>query len=135
MRRTLLAAAALIVIATAAPLAAQDTGVESNIPGAGLGASDATQLAFAETADGKRTADLEFDLGAFDLYSNLVVARSQAVKVVLTPSQYEQFMKTSFRFYLPIPLPHGQFTLRAGLFDAVANTSGSFQLPLTVPKK
>lgn len=96
---------------------------------------DATQLAFAETADGKRTADLEFDLGAFDLYSNLVVARSQAVKVVLTPSQYEQFMKTSFRFYLPIPLPHGQFTLRAGLFDAVANTSGSFQLPLTVPKK
>ena len=44
-------------------------------------------------------------------------------------------MRTPFRFYLPIPLPHGQLTLRAGLFDTVANTSGSFQLPLIVPKK
>ncbi len=44
-------------------------------------------------------------------------------------------MKTTFRFYLPIPLAHGQLTLRAGLFDTVGNTSGSFQLPITVAKK
>lgn len=96
---------------------------------------DPTQIAFAETPDGKRTANVEFDLGAFDLYSNLVVARSQTIKVVLSAAQYDQFMKTTFRFYLPIPLAHGQLTLRAGLFDTVGNTSGSFQLPITVAKK
>jgi VWFA-related protein len=95
---------------------------------------DPTQIAFSESPDGQRTANLEFDLGAYDLYSNLVVARSQVLKIVLTPSEYDEFMKTPFRFYLPIPLPNGQLTLRAGLFDTVANTSGSFQLSLTVTK-
>jgi VWFA-related protein len=95
---------------------------------------DPTQIAFSESPDGARTANLEFNLGAFDLYSNLVVARSQVMKIVLTPSEYGEFMKTPFRFYLPIPLPKGQLTLRAGLFDTVANTSGSFQLPLAVAK-
>jgi hypothetical protein len=95
---------------------------------------DPTQIAFSESPDGQRTANLEFDLGAYDLYSNLVVARSQVLKIVLTPSEYDEFMKTPFRFYLPIPLPKGQLILRAGLFDTVANTSGSFQLSLTVSK-
>jgi VWFA-related protein len=96
---------------------------------------DPTQIAFAEGPDGRRTASLEFDLGAYDLYSELLVTRSQVIKISITPGQYAQFMRTPFRFYLPIPLPHGQLTLRAGLFDTVANTSGSFQLPLIVPKK
>jgi hypothetical protein len=96
---------------------------------------DPTQIAFSENADGTRTANLEFDLGAYDLYSELLIKRSQVIKISVTPSQYAQFMRTPFRFYLPIPLPKGQLTLRAGLFDTVANSSGSFQLPLTVPKK
>jgi VWFA-related protein len=96
---------------------------------------DPTQIGFSEDPNGTRTANLEFDLGAYDLYSNLLVARSQVIKLALTPAEYDEFMKTPFRFYLPIPLPKGQLTLRAGLFDTVANTSGSFQLPLAVPKK
>ena len=96
---------------------------------------DPTQIAFAESPDGRRTANLEFDLGAYDLYSQLLVTRSQTIKISITPSQYAHFMQTPCRFYLPIPLPKGQLTLRAGLFDTVANTSGSFQLPVAVPKK
>ena len=95
---------------------------------------DPSQIGFSENPNGTRTANLEFDLGAYDLYSNLLVARSQTIKLVLTPPEYDEFMKTPFRFYLPIPLPKGQLTLRAGLFDTVANTSGSFQLPLAVPR-
>jgi hypothetical protein len=96
---------------------------------------DPTQIGFSEGPDGKRTASLEFDLGAYDLYSNLIVARSQTIKLVLTPPEYDEFMKTPFRFYLPIPLPSGQLKLHAGLFDTVANTSGTVELPLAVPKK
>jgi VWFA-related protein len=96
---------------------------------------DPTQIAFSESPDGKHTANLEFDLGAYDLYSELLVARSQVIKISIPPSQYAQFMQTTFRFYLPIPLPKGQLALRAGLFDTVANTSGSFQLTLAVPRQ
>jgi VWFA-related protein len=96
---------------------------------------DPTQIAFSQSPDGTRTASLEFDVGAYDLYSNLLVARSQNIRLALTPSEFAQFMRTPFRFYLPIPLPKGQLTLRAGLFDTVANTSGSFQLSVTVAKK
>jgi VWFA-related protein len=96
---------------------------------------DPTQMGFSEGPGGTRTANLEFDLGAYDLYSNLIVARSQVIKIVLTPSECDEFMKTPFRFYLPIPLPSGQLKLHAGLFDTVANTSGTLEIPLTIPKK
>jgi hypothetical protein len=95
---------------------------------------DPTQMGFSEGPGGTRTANLEFDLGAYDLYSNLVVARSQTIKITLTPSEYDEFMKTPFRFYLPIPLPSGQLELHAGLFDTVANTSGTIELPVSVTK-
>jgi VWFA-related protein len=95
---------------------------------------DPTQIAFSETPDGVRTANLEFDIGAYDLYSNLIVARSQTMKVTLTPREYGEFMKTPFRFYLPLPLPAGNLALRAGVFDTVANTSGTIELTVTVPK-
>jgi VWFA-related protein len=96
---------------------------------------DPKQIAFAEGSGGKRTANLEFDLGAYDSYAQLIVARSQTINITLSPAEYDEFMKTPFQFYLPIPLPHGQLTLRAGLFDTVANTSGSLQLPLTIAKQ
>jgi VWFA-related protein len=95
---------------------------------------DPTQIAFAEHPGGSRTANLEFNLGAYDLYSNLVVARSQVITITLSPAEYNEFMRTPFRFYLPIPLPPGQLTLRAGLFDTVANKSGTLEIPLTVAK-
>jgi hypothetical protein len=53
---------------------------------------------------------------------------------VFTPAEYDEFVKTPFRFYLPIPLPKGQLKLHAGLFDTVANTSGTIELPVSVAK-
>jgi hypothetical protein len=95
---------------------------------------DPTQIAFAEHPGGSRTANVEFNLGAYDLYSNLIVARSQVITITLNPAEYNEFMRTPFRFYLPIPLPPGQLTLRAGLFDTVANKSGTLEIPLPVAK-
>lgn len=96
---------------------------------------DPTQIAFAVAPDGKHTASLEFDLGAYDLYSNLLVARSQTMKIALSPAEYDEFMKTPFRFYLPIPLPHGDLMLHAGVFDTVANQSGTLEIPVSVAKQ
>jgi VWFA-related protein len=96
---------------------------------------DPTQIAFAVAPDGKHTASLEFDLGAYDLYSNLLVARSQTMKIALSPAEYDDFMKTPFLFYLPIPLPHGDLMLHAGVFDTVANQSGTLEIAVSVAKQ
>jgi hypothetical protein len=96
---------------------------------------DPTQIALAETPDGVRTASIELDLGAFDFYGTLVAARSQTFKITVTPAQYNSFFRTPLKFSLPIDLPHGQLTLRAGVFDTSANKAGTLEIPLTIPKK
>jgi len=95
---------------------------------------DPTQIALTETPDGTRTANIELDLGAFDFYGKLVATRSQTFKITVTPAQYNGFFRTPLKFSLPIDLPHGQLTLRAGLFDTAANKVGTLEIPLTVPK-
>ena len=95
---------------------------------------DPTQIALAETPDGIRTASIELDLGAFDFYGTLVAARSQTFKITVTPAQYNSFFRTPLKFSLPIDLPHGQLTLRAGVFDTSASKAGTLEIPLTVPR-
>jgi VWFA-related protein len=97
-------------------------------------AFDPTQIAFSETPDGKRTAKLEFDLGAFDDSSQLGPVRSQTITLNVNASGYNDFMHKPFQFTLPIPMPAGQQTLRAGLFDTVSGKSGTLQVPLTIAK-
>jgi VWFA-related protein len=95
---------------------------------------DPTQIALTETPDGIRTANIELDLGAFDFYGKLVATRSQTFKITVTPAQYNGFFRTPLKFSLPIDLPRGQLTLRAGVFDTAANKAGTLEIPLTVPK-
>ena len=106
-----------------------------NRPPDNLFTFDPTQIALAETPDGIRTASTELDLGAFDFYGTLVAARSQTFKITVTPAQYNSFFRTPLKFSLPIDLPHGQLTLRAGVFDTSANKAGTLEIPLTIPKK
>jgi VWFA-related protein len=96
---------------------------------------DPKQIALTQNPDGTRTASIEVDLGAYDSFGQLVAARSQAFKLTITPAQYPGFLRGPLKFPLAIDLPHGQLNLRAGLFDTVANKSGTLQIPLAVPKK
>jgi VWFA-related protein len=96
---------------------------------------DPTQLAYTEAPDFNRTCSLEFDLGAYDSFSQLVAVRSQTLKITVTPAQYIAFTHKPFIFTLPIDLPHGQLTLRAAVFDTSANKAGTLEIPLTIPKK
>jgi hypothetical protein len=95
---------------------------------------DQSQIDFAAAADGLRNASLEFDLAAYDPYGKLITVRSQSLKLPLTIEEYQEFIQTPFKFFLPIDLPPGPVTLRAGVFDAVSNKSGTLEIPLTVPK-
>jgi VWFA-related protein len=95
---------------------------------------DPTQIALTETPDGIRTANIELDLGAFDFYGTLVAARSQTFKISVTPAQYAGFYRKPLNLSLAIDLPHGQLTLRAGVFDTAANKAGTLEIPVTVAK-
>jgi VWFA-related protein len=95
---------------------------------------DPTQIALTEAPDGIRTANIELDLGAFDFYGKLVATRSQTFKITVTPAQYNGFFRTPLKFSLPIDLPRGQLTLRAGVFDTSASKTGTLEIPLTVTK-
>jgi VWFA-related protein len=96
---------------------------------------DPTQLALAETPDGTRTGSIEIDLGAYDTFTSLVASRSQAFKITVKPAQYNSFLRAPLKLSLPIDLPPGQLTLRAGLFDTAANKAGTLEIPLLIPKK
>lgn len=96
---------------------------------------DQSQIDFAATPDGLRNASLEFDLAAYDSYGKLITVRSQTLKLPLTFEEYQEFIQTPFKFFLPIDLPPGEITLRAGVFDGISNKSGTLEIPLTVPRK
>jgi hypothetical protein len=96
---------------------------------------DPKQISLTQATDGTRTAAIEIDLGAFDSFGQLVAARSQVFNLTISPAQYPGFLRGQLKFPLAIDLPHGQLTLRAGLFDTVANQSGTLEIPLTIPKK
>jgi VWFA-related protein len=93
------------------------------------------QIGLAQAPDGTRTGAIEIDLGAYDSFGQLVATRGQTFNLTITPAQYAGFLRAPLKFPLPIDLPHGQLTLRAGLFDTVANRSGTLEIPLTVPRK
>jgi hypothetical protein len=93
-----------------------------------------TQITFAITPDGMRTATLEFDIAAYDPDGKLITVRSQTLKLPLTLEEYQDFIQTPFQFYLSIDLPPGPTTFRAGVFDTVSNKTGTLEIPLAVPK-
>jgi len=95
---------------------------------------DPKQIALTQNPDGTRTAAIEIDLGAYDSFGQLVAARSQTFNLTITPAQYAGFLHAPLKFPLAIDFPHGQLTLRAGLFDTIANQSGTLEIPLTIPK-
>jgi VWFA-related protein len=96
---------------------------------------DQSQIDFAVTPGGVRNTSLEFDIAAYDSDGKLLNVRSQTLKLPLTPEEYQEFILTPFQFFLPIDLPPGQLTLRAGVFDTVSNKVGTLEIPLTIPKE
>jgi VWFA-related protein len=96
---------------------------------------DPSQIDFAASADGLRTASLEFDVAAYDSYGKRLNIRGQPLKLTLTPEAYQNFIQKPCQFFLAIDLPPGQLFLRIGVFDHTSNKAGTLEIPLTVPRK
>lgn len=94
-----------------------------------------SQIAFADAADGKRTANLEFAFDAYDLSGKLLGRNSQSFTVSLTPEQYRQFIRKPVLFHQQLALFSGSLFLRVGVLDNVSNKVGTLEIPVTVPKK
>ena len=64
-----------------------------------------------------------------------MAARSQSFKITVTPAQVNGFFQRPLKFSLAIDLPHGQMTLRAGVFDTAASKAGTLEIPVAVAKQ
>ncbi len=94
-------------------------------------------LPLAEDADGKRSAQLQCDLLAYDDKSQLVNSLGRALKLNLSPQQYEQLTSGggAIPIRLAIDLPAGEIGLRIVVYDAASARTGSLQVPLEVQRK
>ena len=93
-----------------------------------------SQIAFEDNPDGTHNGSLEFDVAAYDNNRKLVGLASQTMKLPLTAEEYQDFVKTPFRFLQQVDLPPGPLTLRVGILDGISKKVGTLEIPLLVPK-
>jgi VWFA-related protein len=91
-----------------------------------------SQIAFADGPEGTHNGSVEFDVAAYDNNRKLVGLASQTMKLPLTTEEYNDFIKTPFRFFQKIDLPPGPITLRLGVLDSVSNKVGTLEMPVTL---
>jgi hypothetical protein len=94
------------------------------------------QITFTQDASGARTASLQFEVDAYDVFGKLVSRLNQKRDLNLTAEQYPQFMsKRGQQYFQQIDLPHGEIFLRVGILDGVSDKVGTLEIPLTVTGK
>ena len=94
-------------------------------------------LPLAEDADGKRSAQLECDLLAYDDKGQLVNSLGRALRLNLSSQQYGQLTAAggAIPFRVALDLPTGELRLRIVLYDAASAKTGSLEIPLEVQGK
>ncbi len=94
-------------------------------------------LTFAQSADGKRTTELECALVAYDSEGNSVNSLGRKVDFNLTAEQYERLTAEGkgvpVRFALD--LPSGANVVRAVVYDPATAKTGSLEIPVQVAGK
>ncbi len=94
-------------------------------------------MPLAEDAQGKRSAQLECDVLAYDDKGQLVNSLGRALKLNLSSQQYEQLTAAggAIPFRMALDLPAGEFRLRIVLYDAASAKTGSLEIPVEVQGK
>ena len=91
-----------------------------------------SQIAFTDGPEGIHNGSVEFDVAAYDNNRKLVGLATQTMKLPLTADEYNDFIKTPFRFFQQIDLPPGPVTLRLGILDSVSNKVGTLEIPVII---
>jgi hypothetical protein len=93
------------------------------------------QITFSQDASGTRTASLQFEVDAYDVYGKLISRVDETRNLNLTPQQYQQFLRSPGQYFQRLDLPHGEIFLRVGILDGVSDKVGTLEIPLTVTGK
>lgn len=93
------------------------------------------QLIFKQDADKSYKGTVEFDIAAYDVYGKLITSISQTMNLGLTPDRFQQFQNKPLQLVQALDLPLGETFVRAGILDAVADKTGTLEVPLEVTRK
>jgi hypothetical protein len=94
-------------------------------------------LTFAQSADGKRSTELECALVAYDSEGNSVNSLGRKLDFNLTAEQYERLTAEGkgVPMRLALDLPSGAIVMRAVVYDPATAKTGSLEFPVQVADK
>ena len=94
-------------------------------------------LTFAQSADGKRSTELECALVAYDSEGNSVNSISRKLDITLTAEQYKRLTAEGkgVPVRLALDLPTGAVVVRAVVYDPATAKTGSLEIPVQVAGK
>jgi VWFA-related protein len=94
-------------------------------------------LTFAQSADGKRSSELECALVAYDSEGNSVNSLGRKLDFNLTAEQYERLTAEGkgVPMRLALDLPSGANVVRAVVYDPATAKTGSLEIPVQVADK
>jgi hypothetical protein len=96
-------------------------------------AVDSHDISFADTADQKKHAAVDFMSVARDGDFKTAGYSTDTVEADFLPAVYQQIMQTGFPAHQELDLKPGAYTLRLGVIDRGSQKIGTVDLPLTIP--
>jgi VWFA-related protein len=96
-------------------------------------AVDSHDISFADTADQKKHAAVDFMSVARDGDFKTAGYSTDTVEADFLPAVYQQIMQTGFPAHQELELKAGTYTLRLGVIDRGSQKIGTVDLPLTIP--
>ena len=96
-------------------------------------AVDSHDISFADTADQKKHAAVDFMSVARDGDFETAGYSTDTVEADFLPAMYQQIMQTGFPAHQELELKPGSYTLRLGVIDRGSQKIGTVDLPITIP--
>jgi VWFA-related protein len=93
---------------------------------------DANGLAYQETADGVRVANVELVLVGYDAGAQRVNYLDRGFKLSLKPESFAHVLATGIPVRMALDLPEGEVRLHMAVHDLTAARIGSLEVPLKV---
>ena len=95
-------------------------------------AVDAHHITFADGANQRKYASVDFVATAWDKDLKLVTHVADTMDTTLRPEAYQEVMLTGLPFHQELELKPGTYTLRLGVLDRGSQKIGTVDVPITV---
>ena len=95
-------------------------------------AIDAHDIAFADGADQRKLASVDFVATAWDKDLKLVTHTADTMQTTLRPDAYKEVMHTGLPYHQELDLKPGKYILRMGVLDRGSQKIGTVDVPITI---